>query len=580
MQKELMKNFKTIGKIFSNKKKEIFFLLFSTILIGVLESIGVGILLPFFDILFSQKSNFENSLGISKYIFSFLSNYEFNKIVIILSSLIILIFIIKNAFIAILNYLNLHILTNMQNDLHQIVLHIFHNKDYEDIQNLKSSDILRDTISEPKNVIGFISSCLGIIVEILTISILISIIIFTKPSGMISVVPILISATIIFYLSFGKLKKWGAVRFKSASNAIQSLVDPFTNSAEVRILKLENFFIKLFSMANIKSLKTTLNLNFVQSLNKHLFEIFFIFIIFLVLIILASDVKFNLYDSLPTFASLIVISLRVIPSANKLVNYFQSLSFLSKSMNHFCYIISDNADLESKNKNPILLDDFKNFSLKNLNFKYKDSKNMIIENLSFDMQKGEKTAIFGESGSGKSTLGKIISGLLQPTSGKILFNNAQSIFFGCRWGAKLGYIPPQSFLWEGTLLNNITLNFYSEEFDKEKLDYVIRVCKLEGVISNLEEKFFSRIKDGGSNFSSGQVQRIAIARHLYHDPDLLILDEATNALDKNMQKEILLEILKIKEMTVLAISHDPEVISGFPKIYKFFNGNIKNEDFI
>ena len=151
---------------------------------------------------------------------------------------------------------------------------------------------------------------------------------------------------------------------------------------------------------------------------------------------------------------------------------------------------------------------------------------------------------------------------------------------GCRWGAKLGYIPPQSFLWEGTLLNNITLNFYSEEFDKEKLDYVIRVCKLEGVISNLEEKFFSRIKDGGSNFSSGQVQRIAIARHLYHDPDLLILDEATNALDKNMQKEILLEILKIKEMTVLAISHDPEVISGFPKIYKFFNGNIKNEDFI
>ncbi len=575
-----MKNFKTISKILFNKKKETFFLLFGSISIGFLESISVGILIPFFDILFSQKSNFENSLGISKYILNLVSNYDFNKIIIILSSLIILIFIIKNIFVIIINYLNLYILTNIQNDLHQIVLHIYHNKDYEEIQNIKSSDILRDIISEPKNIIGFITACLGIVVEIFIILILVSLIIFTKTSVVISVGLILICALIIFFLSSNKLKKYGQVRFKSASNAIQSIVDPFTNIAEVKILKLQNFFIKLFSMANIKSMRTQQNLSFFQSLNRSFFEIFFIFLIFITLIILANDSKFNLYDVLPTYASLLVISLRIAPSVNKLLTFFQSLGFLSKSMDHFSYIINNKANLKSNNENSILLKDFKNFSLKNVDFKYKDNNSMIIRNLNLDIKKGEKIAIFGESGSGKSTLGKIISGLLQPTSGNVFFNNVQSTFFSCRWGNKLGYIPPQSFLWEGTLLNNITLDFYSDKFDKVKLDYVIRVCKLEDVISNLEEKIFSKIKDGGSNFSSGQIQRVAIARYLYNNPDFLILDEATNALDKNMQKEILLEILKIKQMTVLAISHDPQVITGFPKIYKFFNGNIKNENFI
>jgi len=464
--------------------------------------------------------------------------------------------------------------------LHLKVLHIFHNKDYEEIQNIKSSEILRDVISEPKNIIGFITACIGIFVEILIILILTSLIIFTSFDGVILVSFIMTIALIIFFLSFNKLKKYGQVRFKSASNTIQSVVDPFTNIAEVRILKLQNFFIKLFSMANIKALRTQQNLNFFQSLNKSFFEIFFIFLIFTALIILANKPQFDLYDILPTLASLVVIGLRIIPSANKLLTFFQSLGFLSKSINHFCYIIHNKKNLKPNNINTILLKDFKNFSLKNINFKYKDSKSMIIRNLDLDIKKGEKIAIFGESGSGKSTLGKIISGLLKPTTGNVFFNNVKSTFFNCRWGKKLGYIPTQSFLWEGTLLNNITLDFNSDKFDEVKLDNVIRICKLGGVISNLEEKIFSKIKDGGSNFSSGQVQRVVIARHLYNNPDFLILDEATNALDKNMQKEILLEILKIKEMTVMTISHDPFVIADFPKIYKFLNGNIKNENFI
>ena len=125
------------------------------------------------------------------------------------------------------------------------------------------------------------------------------------------------------------------------------------------------------------------------------------------------------------------------------------------------------------------------------------------------------------------------------------------------------------------MLNNITLDFNNKELDEEKMNKILKICKIDGFLSQLENGLYTEIKDGGKNFSSGQVQRIALARHLYKNPEILILDESTNALDKQVQKEIFLELLEIKELTLLVISHDKDVISMFSKIYKFSEKNIK-----
>ena len=92
----------------------------------------------------------------------------------------------------------------------------------------------------------------------------------------------------------------------------------------------------------------------------------------------------------------------------------------------------------------------------------------------------------------------------------------------------------------------------------------------------MDNKIYEEVKDGGSNFSSGQIQRIAIARSLYCSPDILILDEATNALDKKSQDHIIKAILNIPDLTVICVSHDEQILNYFKKIYKFSNGKITN----
>lgn len=570
------KNIKFIYNLFDNKHKtKIYFVFINSIIIVLLETLSISAFIPFFDILFSQNSNFNSSSShITKYIFNLFSDYKFNDMVILLSLLLITIFIIKIFITILLNYLNLVFQKNLQLYLDHIVTEIHFSKNYEKIKNLKKSEITRNILTEPGYVLKYLSSFLTIMSELLIVTVLIYLILISSLQGMTSILIIMGSGILIFYFSYKKLLKWGQVRLKAASLIIKSIIDPFSNFAEVKILRLEAFFLHLFKVSRAKLLTTTMNLTFLQSLNRYILELCLVSSLLLILIFLAKSSTFDLYEILPSFLSIGVIALRILPSVNKLVSQFQNIKFVESALSNFKKIMIGINEY-SKDKNKVLLDNFNSFEIKNINFSYEGSTKNILENLSIKIKKNEKVAIYGDSGSGKSTLGKIIAGLLNPQSGTIIYNDNINNFFDCKWGNKLSYVPAESFLWEGNLLNNITLNFFDTKYDQVKMNKIIKICKLENFLSKLENGLLTEIKDGGKNFSSGQVQRIAIARHLYQYPEFLILDESTNALDKELQKEILTNLLKMEDITILIISHDKQVIKMFSTIYNFSNKNIQ-----
>ncbi|MGX7352339.1 hypothetical protein RU97_GL001797 [Enterococcus canis] len=192
--------------------------------------------------------------------------------------------------------------------------------------------------------------------------------------------------------------------------------------------------------------------------------------------------------------------------------------------------------------------------LKKISFGYKDKEN-IINNLNYEFEPNKKYAIEGKSGSGKSTILKLITKNLNPTEGKIYFNNTNIESIGEKDILNsITYIEQKPYVFNGTIRENINLG---DNFTDSEIEEVLRYVGLDSFTKNLD----SIISENGKNFSGGQLQRISLARGLVRKKSILLLDESTSSLDKEIALQIENLILDIADISVIMISHhlDPSI---------------------
>lgn len=198
----------------------------------------------------------------------------------------------------------------------------------------------------------------------------------------------------------------------------------------------------------------------------------------------------------------------------------------------------------------------------------------VLKNINLSIEKGKITAIVGESGGGKTSLLKLMIGSLKPSKGEILIGDIdlQSINIH-DWRRQVGAIMQDGFIFADSIIDNVCLS--NENKDYEKFKQAIKLAKLEEYIHNLPEKENFQLAYNGSNLSQGQKQRMLLARVLYKDPNLLILDEATNALDSKTE-EIILENLKAvtQHKTVIVVAHRLNTIRSADKILVIEKGEL------
>ena len=191
----------------------------------------------------------------------------------------------------------------------------------------------------------------------------------------------------------------------------------------------------------------------------------------------------------------------------------------------------------SQNKNQFKFK--KKIELKNIKFKFPSSNDNLLDDLNFEINKFDFIGIKGKSGAGKSTLIKIILGLLEPTSGKIIIDDHLD-FKKVETSYKdiMSYVPQNLFLLNDTILNNIAFGLEDEIINEKKVWDSLTLASAKDFVNKLDNKLKFEIKNNGQNLSGGQAQRIAIARALYHNPEIIILDEATNSLDNLTEKNL------------------------------------------
>ena len=214
-------------------------------------------------------------------------------------------------------------------------------------------------------------------------------------------------------------------------------------------------------------------------------------------------------------------------------------------------------------------------SLQGVYFRYGgEDTDYVLENISFDIKPGELVAIVGRSGSGKTTLAKLLVGFYPPTEGKLMVDGYDmGVIDKEYYRAQIGYVMQSNLLFSGTIAENIASG--DDGSDRRRIEEVSKMADAHAFISKLPLAYDQVVGERGVGLSGGQIQRLCIARALYHDPRLLVFDEATSALDTQSESNILGNMHDIlKGRTAVIIAHRLSTIMAADKILVLYEGAI------
>ncbi len=324
---------------------------------------------------------------------------------------------------------------------------------------------------------------------------------------------------------------------------------------DIKLQLKEGFFIRKFKNDINAYLEHRVKMDIYTKFSSWVMEIlvFLLFTVFFWVIFFVYNINIIDIVGVITFAGVGVfkISPSVVLVVKNSVSMRENLSYISKILDCFDefqeYKITGRTGNDKINK-------ISEIKISHLFFKYEKSNFNILEGINYTFKAGESVGIIGNSGSGKSTLINLMTGLLKPEKGEVFINNIKTeLFENNEWKKVIGYVSQDPYILDGSIAENIS---FGQKVDVDKVLLCCRKAKILSFIETLPEGIYTRIGEFGTNFSGGQIQRIAIARVLYNDSKVLFFDEATSALDIKTEREIMKTILSLKnEVLNIIVSH-------------------------
>lgn len=416
----------------------------------------------------------------------------------------------------------------------------------------KSSNFVKDIWYSVKHLTSAYSALLIAMSELIIFMFLILILLFFNFKLTIMLLIFGFFISFLFILIFKKkIQNLGEKKNIQTSDSIGYLQEAFNFMREIKIFNLNDFYFKKIDTTHKAIHKTNALSSFLQEIPKNSFELFIIGIFYFFFYILDFfQLQYFKIDN-QYLIFIIISSYRLIPGFLRLINFFNTFNNFKFDIESLVKVNSEKEIISSNNK----INFFKTIKLKKINFKYQNQKKKIFSNLNLSLIKNKKYFLKGDSGLGKSTLVDILSGLVQPSSGSILVDNKITNLSSHDWHKKISYMSQNNILFDTSVLENIVLQDYPDKIKSSRLNYALKVSNSLNFINKLKNKINYLVGEKGRRLSSGQIQRIILARCLYKTSDILILDEFLSSLDEKNSKIILKLISKIKDKTILIILH-------------------------
>ena len=442
-----------------------------------------------------------------------------------------------------------------------------------------SSELTRNSVMSVTQIVNFgFIPVVVICSELLLISGILVALFLSSPAGTALAIGIMAPlGFLLLRLTQRRMTALGTTHQEMSREVLQLLQESLQNLRDIRILGRESFFGNAFRMSRARLGRVIYLRGFLQEIPRVTIETMLVVTI-LVFLVLTVRLQGDLDQTLALLGTFGYAGVRVLPALNRVIAQLNNLRFSKAAVDDVYTELQaleawTRDDAEPDEGTPIRF--ASSIDVRDLEFSYEEEASKVLSEINLTIPKGSSVGFVGSTGAGKSTLVDLLMGLLKPSRGAVLVDGFPVHRSPRAWQEKLGVVPQTTLLLDDTLKRNIALGTPLREIDDRSVEEAVRLAQLDDFVATLPDGLDTFVGERGVRLSGGQRQRVAIARALYRNPEVLIFDEATAALDNVTESRVMDAIDELRgDRTILMVAHRLTTVARCDRIFVLDGGKL------
>ena len=579
-----VKYFKRCLKLFGKRDKQrLFFLTAMNVLSGFLDLVGVGLIGILGALGVSGIQSKEPGNRVSLVLTTLgLETLTFQQQALVLAAGATAILTLRTMISVFLTRKTLNFLSNRAAAMSSALASKILNSELSYVTSNASQDILyRLTTGIGIIVLGVVGTVISLFADLALLIVITVGLFLVDPSVALSTLVLFGGIGLILYrILSSSARHAGAQNMRLSIESSRIILEALDSYRVAIVRSRRGHYVQEISQSRFELAKVQADLQFMPSITKYVIESVMIFGILII-----TGIQFALKDAVQataTMALFMAASSRIAPAVMRI----QQAAVQIRSNAGAAYTTLDL--FEELDKSEMVPNqqfnrtEEKNFepwiSVNDLSVTFDSIDHDVLRNINLSFSPGTLTAIVGPSGAGKSTLLDAILGITNPKSGEVLISGYSPLEAFSKWPSKVGFVPQETYIRKGTIRENIALGFASSEIDDSAVNNAIQRAQLSEFVSAYPEGIYAEIGESGSTISGGQRQRLGIARALYTEPKIIILDEATSSLDAVTEHAITSAIKGLKgSVTLIVVAHRLSTIQDADTVVYLSDGHLVSQ---
>lgn len=544
---------------------------------AVLEILGVSMVIPLLSVIMSIDQIRENVYV--KPILEVLHLSSDTQIIIFICTGVALIYIFKNAFAIFYTWVSTKFANKIRRELALRIFNAYVRQGYTYFVEHNSSEILRGIGVDPQSVQTIVFNIFILMIRIITVVCITVFIVLTSPwLALMLLIMIALSSLMSELLFKNKMRRSGIDQREYSQQARQASLEAIQGSKEIFAMNRQKYFTDEYLRCMVKYDRSCATAAVGSSAPNNILEA-------MCVVGLVSAIAIKAIASggagmqITEIAAFALGAFRILPYIGSILGSINTITYNAPGLVVAYETLRETHELEIRQPSVKNNEKYANAKLQeeirlsNITFAYAVEKGNVLEGLDIIIKKGKSIGLIGASGAGKTTLSDLILGLYSPQSGKITMDGTDIEEIGDNWHRITGYVPQSVYLSDASIRRNVAFGIEEDKIDDDKVWKALEMAQLKPFVEELKEGLDTRVGEWGVKFSGGQRQRVAIARALYSDPDVLIMDEATAALDNETEKAVMESIEALQGLkTLVIVAHRLTTVKKCDEIYEIIGG--------
>jgi ATP-binding cassette subfamily C protein len=550
---------------------------------ALLEVIGIGLIIPFIAVL--REPQMALNAPFAQPLLSFLQIHDSQELMIALGLGLVGAFAVKSGYLVLLNRWLYGYVFETYIRLARQLLAGYLNAPYSFHLQRNSAEVIKvATQTVQRFTVGFLTGLLVVLGELLVVAALVILLLFVDPLATVGAVLVLgVPTALIYRFIHHRLADSGRVAEHSMSSMIQWTEQSISGVKETLVTGRASFFLDR-QCRYVRDLAHSLrSLMFLSAIPRLVIDTLAVTaMVAIALVILARDQ--DVQSILTVLGVFGMAAMRLMPSATRISNRLAELRFhYAATEVIFNELRATHGERPAAARGlpsgppaaPMPFE--RSLALEHLSYHYPSMPRPAIDNISLDIPKGHWVGLVGPTGAGKTTLVDLMLGLFVPTSGRILVDGRDLQSDVAGWQRNIGYVPQLVYLIDDTVRRNVAFGLPDSEIDDERVWRALRAARVDQLVRSLPSELDAVIGERGDRLSGGERQRLGIARALFRDPAVLVVDEGTANLDNETEAAVVRTLEALKgEKTIITITHRLSSIRDCDRVYLLWQGQVRN----